>query len=404
MSEIDGAPLISDSPSNPNKRYIASSSNRWVQDLIDVAPTYLNDNIKWFNSYTEVGTVPSTIDTSKKIFFEYNWRTNVYLKTLVANDVSNVSAIHRDKWNPNNIDSTSWQKYTFSSETPTARICDVTPSIDAFFILTDTGKLHQYESNMFKSNTDYVIKYPQFEDWSKHVEDYGRIYYDTKISGNDLVSMNPSLVVCNGSLGVTIYNERSGDFDKNGINTTSITYDLNKVNINQTDHIQDFVAQPMKNLNYLHLITNTGKFISFLRSSFTLSYLNISYIEEDLSHTNNRFMGNVVYSTQNRTFCAVNFKYAYMSLTGLKWIKTMISPSMIDPRVYYNKDIKTFVVFGSNGEIAISIDGMYWKSTKLPFTISNRVVYVDSIKSYLVISTVDGKIYKVGPIGSSSGI
>lgn len=398
MSEIDGAPLISDSPSNPNKQYIASSSNKWIQDLIDVAPTYLNDNIGWFNSYTEVGSVPSTIDTSKKIFFEYNWRPNVYLKTLVANDVSNVNAIHRTKWDPNTIDSTSWRKHEFSSETPTAKICDVTPSIDAFFILTNTGRLHQYEDDVFKSNTSYVIKYPQFEDSYKHVGDYGRIYYNTKIT-NDLISMNPTLVVCNGSLAIAVYNERTNDFDKNQVNVESDKYALNKVNINQNDHIQDFVAQPMKSVNYLHLITDSGKFISYLRSSVSLSYCNVSMIEEDLSNTNNRFMGNVVYSTQNRTFCAVNFKYAYMSLTGLKWIKTMISPSIIDPRVYYNKDIKTFVVFGSSGEIAISIDGIYWKNTKLPFTISNRVVYVDSIKSYLVISTVDGKIYKVGPIG-----
>ena len=395
MPEIDEAPLISDSPSNPNKRYIASSSNRWVQDLIDVAPTYLNDNIGWFNSYTKIGSVPSTIDTSKKIFFEYNRRQNVYLRTLVANDVSNVNAIHQDKWNPTTIDSTSWRKYEFSSETPTAKICDVTPSMDAFFILINTGRLHQYENDVFKSNTSYVIKYPQFEDSYKHVGDYGRIYYDAKI--NYMLPFSPSLVICNGSLGVAVFNDSSYDFMKNDFNYTDV-YGLS-LNITSSDHIQDFAVQPMKNTNYIHPITDTGKFINVSRSSFSGSYCNVSMIEEDLSHTNNRFMGNVVYSTQNRTFCGVNFKYAYMSLTGLKWIKTMISPSIIDPRVYYNKDIKTFVVFGSNGEIAISIDGMYWKSTKLPFTISNRVVYVDSIKSYLVISTVDGKIYKVGPIG-----
>nr|DAE85069.1 MAG TPA: hypothetical protein [Caudoviricetes sp.] len=48
---------------------------------------------------------------------------------------------------------------------------------------------------------------------------------------------------------------------------------------------------------------------------------------------------------------------------------------------------------------SIVIDGLYWKSIKLPFAISNRVIYVDSIKSYLVISTTDSKIYKIGPIG-----
>ena len=138
----------------------------------------------------------------------------------------------------------------------------------------------------------------------------------------------------------------------------------------------------------LHLFVAVGKYLTILKSSDGINWVNVSY---DNSNSNFAF-NDIIYSESLGLFVAVGFYVnrgiISTSSDGIIWRGGNIGSSLSGiglTGVTYSEYLGLFVVVGASGTILTSSDGINWTQTTTEITNVNKITYSESLHLFVAI-------------------